>query len=282
MLRIALLTLVVAFAPMGMAEDSTPDSDTPDKDKSKEENLEPMSPWENPDEIIKEGNKAVYERLEGPSRKRNVSDIENLFDWEHIKPFETPYDKYHPHPGYDFTFKNNALLGSWSIESRFAALTGVNDNNDDAMSFFARVRFGPLGFDFTQTEFEGGAKLESLTAIRATVDFDIYEWLNFRPAFGYSEVGFKNNAAPGLAFGAELELYIIKPFSFEIHMQEHSNDEFDRLREGYVGVGFFPTLIFSDNPTFFPEFRFGWRRLVTVARSGINDNFLVFEVALEF
>ncbi len=227
----------------------------------------------------------TYEPLPGPTRKRNVMDIETLFDGEHLKPYEVPYDINDPATPY--IFKQNALLGSWSVEGRASWLRSISGDGPDIDGFglFGRARFGNFGVDLSHTGFDEGRNLDSILAANWLIDLDIYQWLVMRAKIGYTNVELETGEDDGFCFGAEVELYPVKPFSLEIHHMQYAPGAFGGIADSFIGVGFFPTMFANPSDSYYPqwvpEIRLGWRRIVGNA-STTNSNFLALELAIEF
>lgn len=230
-------------------------------------------PLEDPDAFFRR-NGAVYPAAPGQTHKRNVVYKETLFDGEHQHPYEDP-----------FTLKRLANFGSWSLEPDVLFGWGVgNDDDGFGLDFHGRVKYGPLGIDgnFMLTAFDD-TPMAWLGAARFLLDLDIYQWLNIRPMLGLFQMDFKDQPNDhGSLIGIETEIWPYQPLTIGASFQAYLTEERNVIRDGYIYVGFIPTLLDEGTyPKWFPEIRIGWRRMVG-ERGTINDNMIVIQFAVEF
>ena len=215
----------------------------------------------------------TYAPKPGPTRKRNVTFPESLFDGEHLHPYEHPFD-----------LKRTALLGSWSVEPGVFVGYGVGSEDEGfGLDFQGRVKYGVFGIDanFMLTDFDDTPMI-SILAGRGILDLDIYHWLNVRPMLGLFQMDFDNQPNDhGALIGIETEIWPMQPLTFGASFQAYLPEERNVIRDAFLYVGIIPTLFGDTQPKWFPELRVGWRRIVG-SRGTINDNMIVLQLALEF
>lgn len=207
---------------------------------------------------------------------RYVREGETLFDWEHLRPYETPKKR-----------RENANLGSFSLKVGVNALMGIDEDDGDLSGFETRLRlrYGPLGIEAGQQTLDDegtNALYKERYHAKGTLEFDLYQFMVIRGGLGYvTWDDINDDSENAIIYGAEIELYPIRPLVLTASIDTFDTRQGKDFYDWSATIGITPSYFFTENPNLFVVIHAGYRR-IWQRQGGPNSESLIFGLSLEF